>query len=314
MTPRPPGPSVDGVVCVDLGGTRLRVAVFRPDGTILQLNVIDTPRDEPAALVEAMRKALAETAVRATAAVVGVPGPISYRDGTPLRLPNLPGWEDHVSAHRLSAELSLQVSIANDADLAALGEHRFGAGRGCSDMVYVTSSTGVGAGVIINGRLLHGRWSLAEAGHMVIDWRAGRTVEDLGSGTTLERLTGEDGATVTAKARAGDAAAIEAFREVAQAFATGVHNLVHCFMPERVVIGGGVSQAGDLLLEPVRWQLDQCNMGCPTAGKDVVLASGGDDVGLLGAYALWRDAIQASPNVRNPDAPRDTQNPHGLNA
>ena len=149
---------------------------------------------------------------------------------------------------------------------------------------------------------------------MIIDWRTGRTVEDLGSGTALERLTGEDGATVAAKARAGDATAIEAFREVAQAFATGVHNLVHCFMPERVVIGGGVSQAGDLLLEPVRWQLDQCSKGCPTTGKDVVLASCGDDAGLLGAYALWRDAIQASPSVRNPDAPRDAQNPHGLNA
>src|ERR1700694_3253778 len=186
----------EGVLCVDLGGTHLRVAVLDARGVTLEKTVIETPREDPASLVGLMKSALEKSPLQVSAAVVGVPGPISYRDGVPLRLPNLPAWEAFVSARRLQEALALPVLLANDADLAALGEHRFGAGRGCSDMVYVTSSTGVGAGVILSGRLLRGRWSLAEAGHMVIDWRSGATVEDLGSGSTLARRAKADGSVV----------------------------------------------------------------------------------------------------------------------
>jgi glucokinase len=278
-----------GVLCVDLGGTRLRVAVFDRAGNELAKDVVDTPHDRPETLVQMMRAVIAKTPVPISGAAVGVPGPISYRDGVPLRLPNLPVWEASISTRLLQEALGVRVLLANDADLAALGEYQFGAGKGCSDMVYVTSSTGVGAGVIMGGKLLHGHWSLAEAGHMIVDWRTGATVEHLGSGTALGRIAGEDGSAVAAKARAGDSMAIEAFEEVALAFATGVHNLVHCFMPERVVIGGGVSRAGDLLLDPVRSQLDACGKGCSVTGDDVVLAAGGDDVGLLGGLALWNE-------------------------
>ncbi len=283
-----------GILGVDLGGTRLRVAVFDRDGSMLHRSVIPTPRDQPQALVAAMKGALAESTIDVRGAVVGVPGPISYADGTAIRLPNLPGWEQHISAQRLAAEVALPVLLANDADLAALGEHRYGAGRGTTDMVYVTSSTGVGAGVIIGGRLLRGQRSLAEVGHTIIERATGGTVEDLGSGTALSRAAGLDGATVTAQAQAGDERARAVFREVADAFAIGVFNLVHCFMPERVVIGGGVSQAGELLLEPIRERLQCCDPRCSAAGTDIVLASGGDDVGLLGAFAFWLDSERDS--------------------
>jgi glucokinase len=281
-----------GVLCADLGGTHLRVAVLDAHGGTLEKTVIETPREDPASLVRLMKNTLEKSTLQVSAAVVGVPGPISYRDGVPLRLPNLPAWEAFVSARRLQEALGLPVLLANDADLAALGEHRFGAGRDCSDMVYVTSSTGVGAGVIVSGRLLRGRWSLAEAGHMVIDWRSGATVEDLGSGSTLARRANEDGAAVARQARDGDARSQEIFHEMAEAFATGVHNLVHCFMPERVVIGGGVSEAGDLLLRPVRQQIDSCDKGCSVRGGDIVLAERRDDAGLLGGLALWNEVKQ----------------------
>ncbi len=277
------------MLAADLGGTRLRVAVFDPDGTILQKSVDPTPRDEPAALAGAMNDIRASVAIDIRKAVVGVPGPVSYRDGTVARLPNLPGWEEHVSAERLTAEVGLPVRIANDADLAALGEHRYGAGRGTSDMVYVTSSTGVGAGVIIGGHLLRGQLSLAEIGHTIIERATDGTVESLGSGTALGRDAGVDGAVVTARALEGDEKALALFRDVADALAVGVFNLAHTFMPERIVIGGGVSQAGELLLAPIRERLRRCGPGCPKAGADVVLAAGGDDVGLLGAFALALD-------------------------
>ncbi len=291
-------PRADGVLTVDLGGTRLRVAVFEGDGTMSHKEVIPTPRGEPQALTAAMNAALTKCAVAVQGAVVGVPGPVSYADGTVIRLPNLPGWEQSISARRLADEMGLPVILANDADLAALGEHRYGAGQGTSDMLYVTSSTGVGAGVIIEGRLLYGQRSLAEAGHMIIERSTGGTVESLGSGTALGRAAGEDGAAVTLRAQAGDEQAQALFQEAADAFATGVYNLVHCFMPERVVIGGGVSEAGDLLLDPIRDRLRRCDPDCSAGAADVVIASGGDDVGLRGGFALWIDSLADSSRLK----------------
>lgn len=124
---------------------------------------------------------------------------------------------------------------------------------------------------------------------MIIDRESGGTVEGLGSGTALERITGSDGSDVTRRALAGDEGAKQALRKVADALAVGVFNLVHCFMPERVVIGGGMSQAGDLLLDPIRQRLDACGLGCSISACDVFVAAGGDDVGLLGAFALWQE-------------------------
>ena len=280
-----------GVLGVDLGGTRLRTAVFSGDGAMLHKSVVPTPPDEPEALVTAMKDALAECGIDVRGAVVGMPGPVSYAEGTAVRLPNLPGWEQRISAQQLAGSVGLPVLLANDADLAALGEHRYGAGRGASDMLYMTCSTGVGAGVIIAGHLLHGQRSLAEAGHTIIERATGETVESLGSGTALKRLAGTDGATVSAQAQAGDERALAIFHEIADAFAIGVSNLVHCFMPERVVIGGGVSRAGDLLLDPIRDRLRRCGLGCSASAADVVLAQAGDDVGLLGAFAFWTDSM-----------------------
>ena len=277
-----------GVLAVDLGGTQLRVAVFDAAGEMCDRTAVPTPPDDPDALAEAMRGVIASASVPLAGAVVGVAGPLSYAEGRPLKMPNLPHWEGHVSAQRLADAVGLPVLLANDADLAALGEQRFGAGRGVSDMIYVTVSTGVGAGVILNGRLLHGARSLAEIGHTTIDRQANATVEELASGTALRRAAGVDGATVTARVRTGDPQARAIFAEVAEALAVGVMNLVLCFMPERVVIGGGVSQAGDLLLEPVRARIAREGPRLAITPQ-VVLAGGGDDVGLLGAFALWRD-------------------------
>ena len=278
------------VLVCDLGGTRLRVAVVAPDGSIQSKQVIRTPADDPGALARTMRDVLDHHAKDVVGAVVGVPGPMSYAEGKPLKLPNLPDWEGHISSGMLETELGIPVLIANDADLAALGEHRYGAGRGSRDMVYVTASTGVGAGVILGGHLLHGQLSLAEIGHTIIDQANHKTVEQLGSGTALSRLAGEDAAAVGARAIAGDEDAQAHFAEVAGSFAVGVFNLVHCFSPELVVIGGGMSQAGDLLLDPVRKALSQCDDLCPASSAEVVRAQGGDDVGLRGGAAYWAES------------------------
>ena len=272
------------ILACDLGGTQLRTAVVAADGAVAQRRAVPTPKGDPGALASLLRDDLAE-AGDIKGVVVGVPGPIDYAAGAPTMLVNLPAWEGHVSAASLSAELGLGVLLANDADLAALGEHRFGAGMGFDDVAYVTVSTGVGAGVVLGGRLVRGRLSLAELGHTIIDRHTMETVEDLGSGTALGRIAGENAASVSARAQEGDAEAATLFREAADALAVGVLNLVHLFSPQVVVVGGGMSQAGDLLLDPVREMLEK-----RTGSRvSVVLAAAGDDAGLKGAAAYWAD-------------------------
>ena len=280
----------ESILACDVGGTRLRAALVGADGSVHAKKVIPTPGNDPGALTRMMRLML-DKSERSTiaGAVVGMPGPIDYSAGDVVRLPNLPDWKGHISAAQLSKEVGLPVLLANDADLAALGEYRFGAGLGFRDMLYVTSSTGVGAGVILSGRLLHGGLSLAEAGHMIIDRATGGTVESLGSGTALARLAGADAAIVAARAGSGDVDALQHFASVAGDFAIGVFNLVHCFSPEVVVVGGGMSQAGALLLDPIRTMLIHCGASCPASRAEVVQARGGDDVGLRGAAAYWTE-------------------------
>lgn len=282
------------MLAVDLGGTRMRVAVYDAAGEQRHHEAGPTPPDDPGALVRAMRDGVRASPLPVAGAVVGVAGPIDYDRGTPRALPHLPGWEGHISAQGLADTVGLPVVVVNDADLAALGEQRFGAGIGAQDVVYLTASTGVGGGVILRGRLLHSRYSLAEIGHAVIDRTSGASVEQVGSGTALAQLSGDDPATVSARAAAGDAQAAALFREVAEAFSLGVLNLALCFMPERVVIGGGMSQAGELLLGPVRARIAAGPAVLPLRPEDVVLATGGDDAGLRGAYALWLDLTDPS--------------------
>ncbi len=134
---------------------------------------------------------------------------------------------------------------------------------------------------------------------MVIDWRSGETVEQVGSGTALGRLAGEPGENVTARAKTGDEKAIALLRQVGKGLAVGVHDVVHCFMPERVVMGGGLLQAGDLVLASIREELARCTKGCSVKGEDVVLAQGADDVGLLGGFAYWEE-LHAGEHRRAP--------------
>lgn len=294
------------MIAVDLGGTRMRVAVFDDDCNILYRSTAATPASDPAALPAAMRTATDAAGGDVAGAIVGVPGVVDYATDQPLDLPNLPQWQGTVTAKWLAGQTGLPVLLANDADLAALGEHRFGAGRGVADMVYLTVSTGVGAGVIIGGQLLHGRRSLAEIGHTIIDRDETLTVEDLGSGTGLRRVTGIEGKEVIARIQNGDEKALEAFDQMADSIGIAVANAVQCFMPQRVVIGGGVSQAGELFLTRVRNKFAGLRAARQLAPSEIVIASGGDDVGLLGAFALWQDCTASEiPDMRlspsNPD-------------
>jgi len=289
-----PEAAPDAVVVVDLGGTRLRAAVFAAGGEMRHHRVVPTPPADPAALTAALieaREAAAGAGLRAAHAVVGVPGWVDYRTNRTISLPNLLAWGG-IDGAALSSATGLEAVFGNDADFAALGEHSFGAGRGVRDLVYITVSTGVGAGVVLDGHLVRSHRSIAEIGHTIIDWHNDDTVEGIASGTNLARRAGMPAEVVAARAAAGDEHAAELFRASADAIGVAVVNMTLLFGPERVVIGGGMSAAGDLLLGPVRERVARAPSPLfALRPEDVVLAERGQDAGLLGAFAYWRDEL-----------------------
>ncbi len=277
------------VLACDLGGTRLRIALVSLDGRVNDRQVVRSPDNNPESLIEALRSALHNSSAEVVGSVVGVPGMVDYRDQVVVRMPNLPAWEGTISSSRLSEALGLKTLLANDADLGALGEFRFGAGRGSQDMVYVAAGTGVGGGVVLNGRMLRGRYSLAEIGHTIIDKNTGETVEQLASGVALQKTLGLDVSQVAERAALGDPDAIKIFNQVRSDLAVGIRNMVLCFSPELVVVGGGMTTSGETLLDPLRDLLAKAAPYHITSRVRVVMAQTGDDVGLLGAAAFWSE-------------------------
>jgi len=289
----------DHVLAVDLGGTNMRAAVVAVDGDVLLRRSQPTPRQDtcPDALLGLVGGVLADHPV--ASAVIGVPGRIHHAAGALEYAPNLPAhWPGALREDLLATELGVPVALANDADLATVGEAFFGAGQGTADVVYLTVSTGVGAGVVLAGQLVRGRRSLAELGHTIIDRHAlaeggPATVEDLGSGTALGRLGAtrglpSSGAELSALVRDGDATAIEVWEEVARVVGLAVANVAHLFAPEVVVLGGGMGRDPGLLAT-VRAGLAEHGPRALQPPIEVRTAELGDDAGLVGA-AGWARA------------------------
>lgn len=288
-------------LAVDLGGTSLRVARTSAGGEVSD-RVEEPTGDDPRQLVRLMREVAGAGPVER--AVVGVPGRVDHHLGRLEFAPNLPDvWDPLLDEAALGDALGLGigVSLANDADLAAVGEAWFGAGRAFTDVAYLTVSTGIGAGVVVGGLLVHGRRSMAEVGHTVVDGAALAaglpcTVEELGSGTALARLAAEAGLDVTGKALvdrvlAGDGTAAAVLTRVVTAAAVGAVNVAHLFAPEVIVVGGGLGMNGDLVLDPIRTLLERRGPRALPTPVAVVNATLGDDAALAGAGA-WDRAFR----------------------
>lgn len=288
----------------------MRCAAVDATGTVLDREEALTPYDGqgPEALIALMRSV--HSAFPCRSAVVGVPGRVNYQYGTLEYAPNLPsGWPKAITRLFLSTEVGIDVSLANDADLAAVGEAWFGAGRTFDDVVYLTLSTGVGAGVVLARRLVHGRRSLIEVGHTIVDLAASvagqpATLEEHASGTAFLRLAARAGLRGTAQqlddaVRRGDPAALAVWEHVVAAAAVGVVNLAWLFAPEVIVVGGGLGLIGDLLLDPIRATLAASGPPSLDPPIEVRRAALGDDAGLAGA-AGWGNAFHAEAAGQSP--------------
>ncbi len=286
-------------IAVDLGGTNLRVALVDPSGGVLRRHRIPTPGG--GSIAEALAELVGELeADPETATVIGVPGPVDYESGRALWVPHLPpGWVRDLSESVLSERLGRSVSIANDADLAAVGETYFGAGRRANDIVFLTVSTGIGAGVLLNRRLVRGRRSVAEIGHTVIDRRAfsegeAATLEELASGSGVPHLAQtaavpvQSGEQLEMLEEEGDVRATAVWMEMVESLSIGIINAAWCFGPDLIIVGGGLGRER-ALFDPVKERLGEVAPNLAT-NLSIVPAALGDDAGLVGASA-WQRAL-----------------------
>ena len=307
---------------LDLGGTKTLAVVVTPEGRVLGQSLHPTPhggRDQlTAGLERAVREACAQAgvAVEDTCGVgIGVPGPTDPDAGVLLEAPNL-GTDDQNLNLRSLLEPVFHVPIAveNDANSAALGEHRFGAGRGVDDMIYITVSTGIGGGLIFGGQLLRGAgFTAGEVGHMVVApegrdvcgcgrtgcWEAicsgtgmarqGRDAISAGRAPALAARAKTDGVTPALLVQAaadGDPTANAILERAVQYNGVAFMNLIHLFSPAMIVIGGGLTHAWDQVIAPAAtWALSH-SLRRPASRCRIVPAELGSLCGGLGAAAL----------------------------
>jgi glucokinase len=300
---------------IDLGGTQLRAGLVDPGGRLVRRAAVATDvSGGPRGVLAQMRRLVREIASdddEAAIAGIGVssPGPLDTETGTVLSIPTLPGWEDFPLREAVSAAFGRPVVLENDGIAAAAGEGRFGAARGLRHFVYVTVSTGIGGGVMVDGRLLRGRRGMAgHVGHMILDREgplcgcgARGCFEALASGSALGKAGREVAASdpssrlgavgeVTARhvveaAREGDRAALDLIDREAGWLGIGFAGLAHLYSPQAIIVGGGLSQAFDLLRAGVDRAFGRSAM---PAFRDVAIipAALGDDAGLVGAASL----------------------------
>jgi glucokinase len=269
------------------------------------------------------RDMLATAKAPLVAVGVSFGGPVNAAQGLVLLSHHVPGWERVPLREWLEERLGVPAAVDNDANVAALGEHRFGAGQGCDSLLYVTVSTGIGGGWIVHGRPYRGADGMAgEIGHMVINpagpvctcgqrgcleaLAAGpaiarhareRLVEDPQAGEALRALVGGEVQAVTARhvsqaAEAGDELSRQVLDQAARALGRGIGSAISLMNPQRVVVGGGVAKSGPQYFEAVR--VAARVSAPPEMTVDIVPATLGDDAPLWGAIALAEDCLRAS--------------------
>jgi glucokinase len=307
---------------VDIGGTKVAAGVVDEDGNVLGRARRRTPSTDPEHIVDVIVEIVRQLRTEHDAGPVGI-GAAGYIDvdrATVLFAPNLPGWRNTPLRAQVSERLGSDVVIENDANAAAWGEFRFGAGEQQPDLVCLTIGTGIGGGLILNSTLHRGRFGIAgEPGHMRVV-PGGRLCgcgnygcwEQYASGSALVRAAREvaterrddakrllqmaggdidaiDGPIVTRAAQEGDAAAIDCFDEVGRWLGQGMADLSAVLDPGRFVVGGGVADAGELLLASARETYAHSLTGRgyrPVA--EIVAARLGNEAGLIGAADLAR--------------------------
>jgi len=311
---------MSSTIGVDVGGTKIAAGVVAEDGSVVEKVRRDTPADDVTAvagtIVELVRELREHHQVESVG--VGAAGWISADRATVLFAPNL-SWRDEPLRDRVEEEVGIPVIVENDANAAAWGEFRFGAGADCDDMLFVTVGTGVGGGVVVDGELMRGTFGVAAeighfrvvpGGHLCGCGRLG-CFEQYASGTALVRAARErveadpqsaplmraahgdidriDGPMITELARANDPFCVDLLGDLGTWLGEGIASLAAVLDPGLVAIGGGVAEAGDLLMQRTRKAFLATLPGVDHRPHLVMrLATLGNEAGLIGAADLSR--------------------------
>ncbi|HLM55256.1 MAG TPA: ROK family protein [Pyrinomonadaceae bacterium] len=321
----------DAIAAIDIGGTKIALGLSDAEGGEPVFHRFPTRLgDGPRRIMEAALAELEGMAdargARVVAAGVGCGGPLDRGRGLILSPPNLPGWDEFPVVRMVEERLGVPVLLDNDANAAALGEHEYGAGRGFRHLIYLTISTGIGGGIIIGGRLVHGVGDGAgEVGHMVVEpggppcpCGGQGCLEALCSGTSIARRAAEalsrgdvpsmlmreggrpediTARAVAAAAARGDRLAAGVWDETVRYLALGLSNIIAVLAPEAIILGGGVSTAGEQLLTPLRRLVRESVRIMPVGRVQILQAALGADSAVYGALLLGRAALSTSSRV-----------------
>ena len=306
---------------IDLGGTFIKCGIFDETGKIINKDKVVTPQGYLCTvdkLSDFVKELAARAQVNLTGVGIGAPGVIESETGTVVVSHNLK-WKDVPLAKDLSAKLGLPVFLTNDANAAALGENFCGSGKEYSSMVLLTIGTGIGSGIVINGKLFEGyRSAGAELGHETIQFRGKKCAcgrrgcfEVYASASALVKQTRQkmrkhsgsalwkicegdlskvDGRTVFEGMKQNDALAMNIFDTYIGYLAEGIANIINSFRPEAVVLGGGISAEGDTLIHPLKKRVNALILGRGEyAPVEIVAAALGNDAGLCGTAKFAKD-------------------------
>lgn len=309
--------SKDYVVGIDLGGTKISGAFSDCEGKVLSKYTIPTNAGEGdkavlqriISVIEKVIMDAGKTTDDVKAIGIGSPGPLDAREGVIIETPNLP-FKNFKLVEPIEKKFGVKSYLDNDANVAAIGEFMMGAGKGTNNMVYITVSTGIGGGAIINGRIYRGStYNALEVGHTTVLPDGPRCncgnygcAEVMASGTAIGRLGRESvekglktnlasyekvtSYEVFKEAEKGDKVAQDILNTALPYLGVCVANVITSFDPEMVIIGGGVSKAGNIVFEKIQTEVDKRCFKSMSSACKIVPAELGTDAGVIGAVAL----------------------------
>lgn len=292
---------------VDIGGTKIAVGAILEDGRIVKRLECPTEPEEgfqhAMQRIVAMLRELTADGTRLAGIGVGCPGPLDPFTGVIGEVGTLPGWQGGSLVDELQSAMDLTVAVENDADAAALAEGRWGTKTASGSFIYVTISTGIGGGMLLNGQLYRGvDGAHPEIGHQVLDSSGPRCYcgargcwEVLASGPAMVSWMREqdpEAQVATASeicdgARREDPLAMRCVEREGYYLGLGLANLITLFAPDMIALGGGVMKSSSLFLDTARGVIREICTQVPSEKTQITLASLGPDVGLLGAAEAW---------------------------
>lgn len=298
------------IVGVDIGGTKIALGLVDNNGAVvirteIPVQVEHGPTNARDRILKILHKQVQETGAELMGIGIACTGPVDSITGELGNVNTLPGWQGWNPVRELTDAFGVPVAMENDADAAALGEARWGAGRGKRSLVSITVGTGIGAGIMLNGDVYRGaKHTHPEIGHHIVEpggplctCGASGCWESLASGPALEQWYAEQnpnedrrtGKEICALARTGDARAQRAVEHLAKYLGIGLSNVVSMLAPEVIALSGSVMQSADLLLGRIRTIVrNNCRL-IPVESYEIALSSLGPNAGLIGAAQAWHN-------------------------